>query len=107
VKLVDGTGILMPDTAANQACYPQPSSQASGVGSPLARLVGVICLSTGALLDSALGPHAGKGTSELGLLRRLASAFAAGDVMLADAFYCNYFLIAALQADSATNSSHF
>jgi hypothetical protein len=97
----------MPDTAANQACYPQPSSQASGVGSPLARLVGVICLSTGALLDSALGPHAGKGTSELGLLRRLASAFAAGDVMLADAFYCNYFLIAALQADSATNSSHF
>jgi hypothetical protein len=98
VKLVDGTGILMPDTAANQACYPQPSSQAPGVGSPLARLVGVICLSTGALIDAAMGPHAGKGTSELGLLRRLASAFSPGDVMLADAFYCNYFLIAALQA---------
>lgn len=44
------------------------------------------------------GPHAGKGTSELGLLRKLVSAFSAGDVMLADAFYCNYFLIAALQA---------
>jgi Transposase DDE domain len=98
VKLVDGTGILMPDTAANQACYPQPSSQAPGVGSPLARLVGVICLSTGALLDAAMGPHAGKGTSELGLWRRLTSAFCCGDVMLADAFYCNYFLIAALQA---------
>jgi hypothetical protein len=39
VKLADGTGILMPDTAANQACYPQLSSQAIGVGSPLARLV--------------------------------------------------------------------
>jgi hypothetical protein len=98
VKLVDGTGILMPDTAANQACYPQPSSQAPGVGSPLARLVGVICLSTGALLDAAMGPHAGKGTSELGLWRKLTSAFSPGDVMLADAFYCNYFLIAALQA---------
>lgn len=98
VKLVDGTGILMPDTAANQARYPQPSSQAPGVGSPLARLVGVICLSTGALIDAAMGPHAGKGTSELGLLRRLVSAFSPGDVMLADAFYCNYFLIAALQA---------
>jgi hypothetical protein len=98
VKLVDGTGILMPDTPANQACYPQPSSQAPGVGSPLARLVGVICLSTGALLDAAMGPHAGKGTSELGLWRRLTSAFSPGDVMLADAFYCNYFLIAALQA---------
>lgn len=65
MKLVDGTGILMPDTAANQACYPQPSSQAPGVGSPLARLVGVICLLTGALLkfvvlntsDMATGAH--------------------------------------------------
>jgi len=98
VKLVDGTGILMPDTAANQACYPQLTSQAVGVGSPLARLVGVICLSTGALIDAAMGPFTGKGTSELGLLRKLASAFSPGDVMLADAFYCNYFLIAALQA---------
>jgi hypothetical protein len=98
VKLVDGTGILMPDTAANQTCYPQPSSQAAGVGSPLARLVGVICLSTGALLDAAMGAHAGKGTSELGLWRRLTSAFSPGDVMLADAFYCSYFLVAALQA---------
>ncbi len=98
VKLVDGTGILMPDTAANQACYPQLTSQAVGVGSPLARLVGVICLSTGALIDAAMGPFTGKGTSELGLLRKLAAAFSPGDVMLADAFYCNYFLIAALQA---------
>jgi hypothetical protein len=98
VKLVDGTGILMPDTAANQACYPQLLSQAIGVGSPLARLVGVICLSTGALIDAAMGPFTGKGTSELGLLRKLQAAFSPGDVMLADAFYCNYFLIAALQA---------
>jgi hypothetical protein len=97
VKLVDGTGILMPDTAANQARYPQLASQAIGVGSPLARLVGVICLSTGALLDAAIGPFTGKGTSELGLLRKLEAAFSPGDVMLADAFYCNYFVIAALQ----------
>ena len=96
VKLVDGTGILMPDTQANQACYPQPRSQASGVGSPLARLVGVICLSTGALMDAAMGPHAGKNTSELGLLRTLGNVFSRGDVMLADALYCNYFMIAAL-----------
>lgn len=65
------------------------------MGSPLAHLVGVICPSTGALIDAAMGPYAGKGTSELGLLRKLVSAFSPGDVMLADAFYCNYFLIAA------------
>ncbi len=98
VKLVDGTGISMPDTEENQAVYPQPSTQAEGVGFPLARLVGVICLSTGAVIDAAMGPHAGKGSSELGLLRRLGTAFSPGDVMLADAFYCNYFLIAALIA---------
>ena len=54
-------------------------------------------MSTGALLDAAMGPFTGKGTSELGLLRQIEAAFCAGDVMLADAFYCNYFLIAALQ----------
>ena len=40
--------------------------------------------------------HSGKGNSELGLQRRLRAAFSAGDVMLADALYCNYFLIATL-----------
>jgi len=98
VKLVDGTGISMPDTQENQARYPQPSSQAEGVGFPLARIVAVICLSTGAVMDAAMGPYSGKGNSELGLLRSLGAAFSAGDVMLADAFYCNYFLIATLQA---------
>jgi hypothetical protein len=60
--------------------------------------VGVICLSTGALIDAGVGPFSGKGTSELGLLRQLEAAFCSGDVMLADAFYCNYFVIATLQA---------
>ena len=61
VKLVDGTGISMPDTPDNPERYPQPSSQAPGVGFPLARLVGVICLSTGAVVDAAVGPFEGKG----------------------------------------------
>lgn len=98
VKLVDGTGLSMPDTAQNQAQYSQHSSQAEGVGFPLARLVGIICLATGALLDIALGPFTGKGHSETDLLRRLLGAFDAGDVMLADALYCSYWLIASLQA---------
>ena len=98
VKLVDGTGLSMPDTPENQAAYPQPSTQAAGVGFPLARLVMVICLATGAALDTAIGPHQGKGSGELGLVRRLLEGFKPGDVMLADALYCNYFLIAALMA---------
>ena len=98
VKLVDGTGLSMPDTPDNQARYPQPSSQTPGVGFPLARLVGVICLSTGAVVDAAMGPFTGKGHSEHSLMRQLLGAFHAGEVMLADALYCSYWLIAALQS---------
>ena len=97
VKLVDGTGISMPDTPGNQEQFPQPVSQAPGVGFPLAQLVGVICLATGAVLDAAIGPCQGKGNSEHGLLRRMLDVFCRGDVMLADALYCNYWLIAKLQ----------
>ena len=98
VKLVDGTGLSMPDTPDNQAVYPQPSTQATGVGFPLARLVMVICLATGAALDAAIGPHQGKGSGELGLVRQVLGSLGPGDVMLADALYCNYFLIASLMA---------
>ena len=57
VKLVDGTTVSMPDTAENQARFPQHGQQAPGVGFPLARLVGVIALSNGAVLDAAIGPY--------------------------------------------------
>ena len=88
----------MPDTAENQARYPQPRSQAAGVGFPLAGLVGIVCLSTGAVLEAAIGAHASKGQSEQDLFRGLLGTLRPGDVLLADALYCSYFLIATLQA---------
>jgi len=39
-----------------------------------------------------------KYAGRLGLLRTLGAAFSPGDVMLADAFYCNYFLVATMIA---------
>jgi hypothetical protein len=98
VKLVDGTGISMPDTVASQTRFPQPSSQAAGVGFPLAYLGVVICLATGAVLQAAMGAHSGKGSGELALFGGLRTAFEPGDVMLADALYCNYFLVASMMA---------
>lgn len=98
VKLLDGTGISMPDTAENQLAFPQPSSQASGVGFPLARLCALIDLASGAVLEAATGPHQGAGHSELGLSRTLLRALNSGDVLLADALYANYWLIAELAA---------
>lgn len=97
VKLVDGTTAPMPDTPENQACFPQPGQQQAGAGFPLARLVGVISLTHGAVLDAAMGAYQGKGTGEHGLFRRLRDCFVAGDVMLADAYFCSYFLVAEMQ----------
>jgi hypothetical protein len=97
VKLVDGTKVSMPDTCANRTHYSQHSTQQEGLGFPLARVVGVICLSSAAVLDAAIGPFSGKGTGEMALLRSLLDAFEPGDVMLADALFCDYFLIATLQ----------
>jgi hypothetical protein len=61
VRLVDGTTVPMPDTAANQAIYPQPRSQKPGLGFPLCRLLGLVCLGSGAVLNAAVGPYRGKG----------------------------------------------
>jgi DDE family transposase len=97
VKLVDGTTVWMPDTPQNQGCFPQSEQQQAGTGFPMSRLVGVISLSHGAVLDAAMGAYKGKGTSEHGLFRRLSGCFVAGDVMLADGYFCSYFLIAQMQ----------
>ena len=98
VKMVDGTTLSMPDTPQNQAVYPQPNTQQPGVGFPLCRLVGILDLSGGAVMDVAFGPCEGKGSSEQGLLRSLLDNLNKGDVLLGDAFFPSYFLLWALQS---------
>lgn len=98
VRLVDGTTVTLADTQANQATYPQQSGQKPGLGFPICRIVGVTCLSSGAVLDAAMGNFKGKGSGEQALLRTLLDTFESGDVMLGDAFYGTYFLLAELQS---------
>lgn len=97
VHLVDGTTASMPDTQDNQAAYPPCSAQAEGLGFPLARLVVLLSLGTAMVKDMAMGPYAGKETGETALLRELLGRLQRGDVLLADRFYCSYFMIALLQ----------
>src|SRR5699024_7347945 len=92
------TTVIMPDTAANQSAYPQQRNQQPGLGFPICRLVGVTCLATGAILDAAISRYQGKGAHEQALLRELLDNFEPGDVMLGDALYATYFLLAELQA---------
>lgn len=101
VKLMDGTTITLPDTAMNQADYPQPSTQKPGLGFPIARLVGLLCAATGAVLDAAIGPYSGKTGSEHALFRQLLGSISANDLILADRYYCAYFVIALLKAQGA------
>jgi hypothetical protein len=96
VLLADGTTTTLPDTEANQVAYPQPASQREGLGFPLMRLVVLLCLASGALLDAAEGPCKGKGGDEQTLFRRLLGNLESGDVLLGDAYFPTYFLLCEL-----------
>jgi hypothetical protein len=97
VKLVDGTTVSMPDTQKNQDAFPQPRGQKPGLGFPLARLLGIVSLSCGAVLEWASGPCEGKHSGETALLWRLMDKFADGDVVVADRAFAGYFGIARLR----------
>lgn len=97
VKIVDGTTVTLPDTSANQAVYPQMATQKPGLGHPICKLVGITCLSSGALLDAAMCRVGGKGNDEQSLLRTLLNTLETNDILLGDAYYATYFLLAELQ----------
>ena len=97
VRLVDGTTVPMPDTPANQAAYPQPRSQKPGLGFPLCRLLGLVCLGSGSVLNAAMGPYRGKGGDEQCLLRSVLDTLESGDLLLGDAYFATYFLLCTLR----------
>lgn len=98
VLLVDGSTVSMPDSQANQRVFPQAKSQAPGVGFPLARIVAVISLATGAVRDLAVGPYQGKKTGENSLFRLLWDNLGKGQIVLGDRHFASYFGIAPLVA---------
>jgi hypothetical protein len=85
------------DTPENQKDYPQPDSQAPGLGFPMLRLVILFCIATGAVLQKALSPYSGKSTGEISLFRQVWDDLEEGDVLLGDRIYCSYFEIALLR----------
>ena len=98
VRLIDGTTVTMPDTPENQAAYPQQSNQQAGLGFPICRIVGIVCLASGSVMNAAIGPYKGKGADEQTLLRGMLNTFEAGDIVVGDAYYSAYFLFSELMA---------
>jgi len=96
VRLADGATMTLADTEENQAKYPQPKSQKDGLGFPICRMVVLLCLATGVVLDAAIGPCAGKGSDEQTLLRALLDSLLSGEILVADAYYATYFLLCEL-----------
>ena len=97
VRVVDGTTVSLTDTPASQAAYPQQSNQKVGLGFPLSRVVAAFDLADGSVVDAAMGGYYGKGAHEQALLRQILPRFERGDVVLGDALYATYFLLAELQ----------
>lgn len=98
VKVVDGTTVSMPDTADNAAAFDKPRNQRGTAPFPVARLLVLFGLATGAALEAAIGPCRGKKTGELSLFRSLHDTLQPGDLALGDRLFCTYCDIARLQA---------
>lgn len=87
VRVVDGTGLSMPDTPENQAAYPQNGQRKAGCGFPVAKLVGCFCLHTGAWLHWTCGTLR---QYEARLRQCLWMHLEPGDVVLADRGFSSF-----------------
>jgi Transposase DDE domain len=98
VKLADGATVSMPDTAENTAAFDKPRNQRGPGPFPVARILVLLALATGAALEAAIGPCRGKKTGELSLFRSLHHTLEPGDLVLADRLFCTFCDIAKLLA---------
>ena len=68
-------------------------TQKDGLGFPVCRIVAIISLTTGSIIDANIGTYSGKGTGEQTLLRSMLHNFKKGDIILADAMFSTYSLL--------------
>lgn len=92
VRVVDATGLQLPDTPANRAAFPYAARQRDGCGFPHLTVLALFSLASGAILEAV---HDAWTTSEVRLLRRLRS-LRPGDVLLGDRAYSGFAVLASL-----------
>jgi hypothetical protein len=101
LKVFDGTTVKMPDTKENQKIFPQHKNQKKGAGFPLARVIAVMSLTVGTVIDYAIDAYKGKGTGEISLLRSIIDCIKEEDIVLGDRYFPNYFLMSDLKTIGA------
>jgi hypothetical protein len=87
VRLMDGSGLSMPDTPQNQEKWPQPKGQKKGCGFPVMHLVALFSLASGAILAWAQDALS---VGERLLGQELWQHLQSGDVLLADRGSCSF-----------------
>jgi hypothetical protein len=92
VKIVDATAFSMPDTPQNQTRWPQPSGQKPGCGFPVAKVVALFSLESGAILAHILGSQA----HESVMFTQMWHKLKIGDILLGDRAFCSYGAMAEL-----------
>jgi hypothetical protein len=96
VKMADGSTLMVPDTPDNQEAWPQATTQQPGLGNPILRFCVLLSLATGAVCGFAEAPYQGKETGEPALLREMFDRLNKNDLLLADACFCSFFMLALL-----------
>lgn len=93
VKVADGTGISMPDTALNRAEFEYAGNQKEGCGFPTGKLLGVFSLATGHLHRFV---HGNWKEHDISMVRSVIAWIDEGDVFVADRGFCGWGLMALL-----------
>ena len=97
MKLVDGLEVTAEDNPGQSSgLSPNRLSQQPGLGFPMIRVVVLLAFATAVVTGAAFGPYAGKETGETALFRQLLDRLRERDIVVADRYYCSYFMIALL-----------
>lgn len=100
VIAADATSASTPDEPVLQDLWPQPSAQKPGCGFPLIKLLGLLDLATGMIVQLSMMSMA---VHEMSQLPGLHAMLQAGDVLLADRGFCSFWHLAML-AQSSVNA---
>lgn len=87
VKVIDGSTVSMPDTVENQKAYPQPKTQKTGCGFPIAKIGVIFSLATGAAVALCIDLL---NTHDIKLARKLYQFLKPLDILLGDRAFCAY-----------------
>lgn len=94
LKIVDGSGLRVSDTAKNREAFPPSENQFAKPSFPIMKIVALFSAASGAILAKAIGSFH---QSELRLLMGLRMSLAPGDILSGDRHYGCFVLAAWLQ----------